>query len=73
MTENMRRASYSTTENIAEGYGRYHFKENVQYFRISRGSLYELKDQLISANDFKCITAEDFSKGSNLITKALAF
>lgn len=43
----MRRASRSVTYNIAEGYGRFHFKENAQFVRTSRGSLYELLDQLI--------------------------
>ena len=47
----MRRASRSVTHNIAEGYGRFHFKENVQFCRVSRGSLYELSDQLITAFD----------------------
>lgn len=47
----MRRASRSVTHNIAEGYGRFHFKENIQFCRISRGSLYELIDQLLTAQD----------------------
>ncbi|SDB60624.1 four helix bundle protein [Flavobacteriaceae bacterium MAR_2010_188] len=47
----MRRAARSITHNIAEGYGRYHFKENAQFCRISRGSLYELLDQTITASD----------------------
>lgn len=47
----MRRASRSVTYNIAEGYGRFHYKENIQFCRTSRGSLYELLDQLITAND----------------------
>ncbi len=41
------RASRSVTNNIAEGYGRYHFKENIQFCRISRGSLHEILDHLI--------------------------
>lgn len=47
----MRRASRSVTHNIAEGYGRFHYKENAQYCRMSRGSLYELLDQVITAQD----------------------
>ncbi len=41
----MRSASRSTTNNIAEGYGRFHHQENIQFCRISRDSLYELIDQ----------------------------
>lgn len=40
------RASRSATANIAEGYGRYHYKENIQFVRQARGSLYELMDHL---------------------------
>ena len=40
------RASRSVTANIAEGYGRYHFQEQIQYCRQARGSLFELKDDL---------------------------
>lgn len=40
----MKRAKLSVTNNIAEGYGRYHFQENIQFCRQSRGSIYELID-----------------------------
>jgi len=72
LTDGMRRASYSITENIAEGYGRYHFQENIQFCRQSRGSLYEIKDQLISAHDNNYISEEDLAKGQKLIMIALA-
>jgi four helix bundle protein len=39
----------SVTNNIAEGYGRFNFQENIQFCRISRGSLYETIDHLIIA------------------------
>jgi len=45
------RAAVSLTANVAEGYGRFHFKENIQYCRISRGSAYELIDHLIACQD----------------------
>jgi four helix bundle protein len=37
----LRRASISISTNIAEGKGRFHKKEFVQFLYISRGSLYE--------------------------------
>jgi four helix bundle protein len=40
----MRRAKLSMTNNIAEGFGRYHFQENIQFCRQSRGSICELID-----------------------------
>lgn len=45
------RAVRSVTHNIAEGYGRFHFRENAQFCRTSRGSLYEVLDQLLVANE----------------------
>jgi four helix bundle protein len=46
LADQMRRAAISLTNNIAEGYGRYHYKENMQFCRQSRGSLFELIDDL---------------------------
>jgi four helix bundle protein len=42
----MRRAATSLTNNIAEGHGRFHFQENIQFLRQARGSLEELLDDL---------------------------
>ncbi|MBS1685289.1 MAG: four helix bundle protein [Bacteroidetes bacterium] len=47
----LKRASRSVTANIAEGYGRYHYQENIQFCRQSRGSLEECKDHLYAAYD----------------------
>jgi four helix bundle protein len=49
----MRRAALSLTNNIAEGHGRYHFQENIQFCRVSRGSLMELIDDLNVCTDEK--------------------
>jgi len=71
LVDDMRRAARSTTHNLAEGFGRFHYQENVQFCRISRGSLYELIDQLITSKDDRDITSEEYKKGRSLITKAL--
>ena len=47
----MRRAALSLTNNIAEGHSRYHYQENIQFCRVSRGSLMELIDDLSVCND----------------------
>lgn len=63
LASQMKRASRSITNNIAEGYGRFHYKENTQFSRQSRGSLYELKDDLIIALDEEYITIEEYNEG----------
>lgn len=54
------RASRSVTNNIAEGYGRYTYKDNIKFLVNSRGSLHELLDHLIIAVDEKYLEEETF-------------
>jgi four helix bundle protein len=61
LADQMIRASRSVTANVAEGHGRYHFQENIQFCRLSRGSLYELVDHLSVALDEKYISEDIFS------------
>ena len=58
LTSQIRRSSRSVTTNIAEGYGRYHYQENIQFCRHSRGSLEETKDHLYTAFDEDYINQE---------------
>lgn len=53
LSDQMIRASRSSTACIAEGYGRFHYQENIQYCRQSRGSLYELIDHILVAEECK--------------------
>ncbi len=71
LKDNMRRAARSSTRNIAEGFGRHHHKENMQYCRISRGSLYELIDDVITAYEEKYITLEEYEHARQLINRAI--
>ncbi|MEZ5303750.1 MAG: four helix bundle protein [Verrucomicrobiales bacterium] len=63
-------AARSTTANIAEGWGRYHYLDNAKFCRIARGSLMEVLDHLITANDEGMITPECLEKGRELIGNA---
>ena len=45
------RSSRSVGANIAEGFGRFHYKENTKFCRTSRGSLMETLNHLIDAYD----------------------
>ena len=55
------RASRSVTADLAEGYGRFHYAENVQFARQARGSLYEIIDHLTVAQEEKLISDEAFA------------
>lgn len=70
----MIRASRSATANIGEGYGRFHYQENIQFCRQSRGSLYELIDHMTVANERGYIdpeTTEDFTESISTAIKLL--
>jgi len=50
LVSDMRRSANSITHNIAEGFGRFEPKDKTRFYKISRGSSYELISQvLISA------------------------
>jgi len=59
LADQMIRASRSSTANIAEGYGRFHFQENIQFCRQSRGSLFELIDHLLVAEECEYIESNE--------------
>jgi len=59
LTSNMRRAANSVTENFAEGFGRYENKDKSRFYKISRGSSYELISQTHSAYSLGYMSTED--------------
>lgn len=59
LTDQIIRSSRSNGSNIAEGFGRYHFKDNSKFGRIARGSLFETLNHLINAFDEEYITGEE--------------
>ena len=44
------RSALSVSNNIAEGFGRYHHKEFAQFVRVALGSLQEVRDQMLDAH-----------------------
>lgn len=52
------RSADSVAANIAEGYGRYHFKENKLFSYYSRGSLLETKCWLEKAQQRTLLSAD---------------
>ncbi|WP_372636975.1 four helix bundle protein [Fodinibius sp.] len=60
LTNQIVRSSRSVARNIAEGYGRYHYQENIQFCRQARGSLCELLNDIITACEAKYIDKSRF-------------
>jgi len=56
LTDQIVRASRSVTANIAGGYGRFHYKEYIQFCRQGRASQYELLDHILVAFDERYIS-----------------
>ena len=65
----MIRSSRSISDNISEGYGRFHYQENIQFCRIARGSAYELINHLITAHDCSYITDNELSYHERQLTR----
>lgn len=61
LSDQIIRAARSTTANIAEGYGRFHFLDNAKFCRNARASLFELIDHIIAALDEGYISKETAS------------
>ncbi len=64
-------AADSVPANIAEGSGRYNYKDNCRFVRIARGSLYETKNWLRRAYRRKLLTNEEIKSIKPLIEQLL--
>ena len=67
LSDQIIRSSRSVTANIAEGFGRFHFQENIQFCRQARGSLSETLEHLICALDERYIDEKIFNIHKELI------
>lgn len=66
------RSSRSTTANIAEGYGRFHYLDNAKFCSIARGSCHETLDHMITARDEEFISEESLAARREMAAKATA-
>jgi four helix bundle protein len=69
LTNQLRRAAISIPSNIAEGSGRNHSKDSIQFFFIARGSLYEIETQLIIASDLEFISRKQLDEVFEQVTR----
>lgn len=67
LTSQMRRAVVAIPSNIAEGAGRQHTKEFIQFLAIAEGSATELETQLIIALRVNFLDNNDYEQISALL------
>ncbi|MBM3253512.1 MAG: four helix bundle protein [Candidatus Omnitrophica bacterium] len=61
LKRHMRECARNVMGNIAEGFGRYHFQESIQFYRIARGSLVELKSDSYASFDADYLSNGDLN------------
>lgn len=66
LTDQLIRASRAVTSMIAEGHGRFHYKENIQSCRMARGEVSETVDHFTVALDEKYIDEVEFNRMNEL-------
>ena len=71
LVDNMRRAARSSSRNLAEGFGRFSYQEKIKYSIITRGSLFEVIDDLITSKEEKYIDETEYNTGRQLIDRAI--
>ena len=69
LTNQLRRAAISVPSNVAEGSGRNHSKDSIQFFFIARGSLYEIETQLIISFDLEYISDSHLKEVLEQVTR----
>ena len=62
LNQQLRRSSLSISANIAEGYGRFYYQDNVRFCYIARGSLEETLSHLTFAFEMNYISIELFKE-----------
>ena len=71
MADQLIRAARSTTANIAEGDGRFHYLDNAKFCRNAHGSCKEVLDHLLTAKDESLISTELLMQGRLLVERAV--
>jgi len=60
LVKQLRRSASSMTSNLAEGAGRFYYKDKVRFYFMARGSNTETQNHLILATDLDYITKEKY-------------
>jgi len=60
ITSQLRRAAFSITANIAEGFSRYHYNDKIRFYHNARGSVSEIQNFLFLAKDLSFLIDKEF-------------
>jgi four helix bundle protein len=71
LTSQIRRAALSISGNLAEGFGRQHTKDKLNFYYASRGSLAETKSHLIYGNKIGYFKESEYAILISALTLAL--
>jgi len=71
LTSQIVRSARSVKANIAEGYGRFHYKDDAKFLSYSRGSAHETLDHLLTAMDDGYISEDILNTGRNLVDESI--
>lgn len=69
LTDQLIRSSRSVTANIAEGHGRFSYKDQLHFCVQARGSLSETLNHLIDAFDCRYISEDQLAYFKNMIAE----
>ena len=69
LTSQMRRAAISVASNIAEGFRRTSMRDKLHFYVMAHGSLTELENQIILAEDLNFIDHKTYLLLENLSTE----
>lgn len=62
LISDIRRSANSVVHNIAEGFGRFENKDKTRFYKISRGSGFELMSQILVSFELEYIRNKDIKK-----------
>jgi four helix bundle protein len=67
LTSQIRRSALSVSANIAEGFGRHHTKDKLNFYYASRGSLAETKSHLIYGFKVRYFNSSEITRLAQLV------
>ena len=73
LNQQLRRSSLSISANIAEGYGRFYYQDNVRFCYNARGSLDEVLSHLTFAYEMRFIPEELYKEIDKMLNGYISY